>query len=80
MVDEDAQLSSAQFVTRVQQCFAVRAGADGFLDLCRSTFCRVTEQVQEAAEKIRADSGLDSVKVHRCAERRLLSFWFSFVH
>jgi DNA mismatch repair protein MSH4 len=29
---------------RTQQCFAVRSGVDGFLDVARQTFCRVTEQ------------------------------------
>lgn len=31
---------------RTQQCFAVKGGVDGFLDIARQTFCRVTEQVE----------------------------------
>jgi hypothetical protein len=40
VLDEDASVSKTQFVNKVQQCFAVRQGADNFLDLARTTFSR----------------------------------------
>ena len=33
---------------RTQQCFALKSGVDGFLDVARQTFCRVTEQARLA--------------------------------
>lgn len=36
------QASKTQFVNRVQQCYAVRAQVDSFLDISRSTFSRLT--------------------------------------
>lgn len=35
---------------RTQQCFAVKNGVDGFLDVARQTFCRVTEQVRGSGD------------------------------
>lgn len=46
VVDTDAQLSTSALLNRVQQCFAVRAGADEFLDVARSSFCRITDKVK----------------------------------
>ncbi len=40
VLDDEASVSKAQFFNKVQQCFAVRQGADNFLDLARSTFSR----------------------------------------
>lgn len=34
----------ADLPCRTQQCFAVKNAVDGFLDVARQTFCRVTEQ------------------------------------
>lgn len=33
------------FLNRTQQCFAVRNGRDGLLDVARATFCRITEEI-----------------------------------
>lgn len=41
--DADSQCTCPQ-TCRTQQCFAVKKGVDGFLDVARATFCRVTEQ------------------------------------
>lgn len=49
MIDTDAQLSTSPLLNRVQQCFAVAAGADEFLDVARTTFCRITDKVGEAS-------------------------------
>ena len=50
------------FANRVQLCFAVRQGANGFLHLARQTFNRLTESVQELAHTYRAEHGLDGLK------------------
>lgn len=33
------------FLNRTQQCFAVKSGADGLLDVARATFCSLTEEI-----------------------------------
>ena len=60
---QDVKSSKTSFINRTQQCFAVKSGVDGILDLARSTFCRVTEQVHELVEKYRTEYGLDALKV-----------------
>ncbi|KAL0020849.1 hypothetical protein WJX77_001177 [Trebouxia sp. C0004] len=63
VLDEDVKSSKTAFINRTQQCFAVRSGVDGILDLARSTFCRVTEQVHELVDKYKTEYGLDALKV-----------------
>lgn len=48
---------------RTQQCFAVKKGCDGFLDVARQTFCRVTEQVRGML-RCRAPAGKHGCIVH----------------
>lgn len=60
---QDVKSSKTSFINRTQQCFAVRSGVDGILDLARSTFCRVTEQVHELVDKYKSEYGLDALKV-----------------
>ncbi len=60
---QDVKSSKTTFINRTQQCFAVRSGVDGILDLARSTFCRVTEQVHELVDKYKTEYGLDALKV-----------------
>jgi hypothetical protein len=45
VVDPDAQPNNSPFISRIQQCFAVRGGADQLLDVARMSFCRITDQV-----------------------------------
>lgn len=47
------QASKSQFVNKVQQCFAVKAQVDSFLDLSRASFTRLTESVHELAANYR---------------------------
>ena len=49
VLDEDVQSAKAPFVNRTQQCFAVKTGTDSFLDLARSSFCRISEDVHKLA-------------------------------
>ena len=64
---QDVKSSRTTFINRTQQCFAVKSGVDGILDLARSTFCRVTEQVHELVDKYKTDYGMDALKVHSVA-------------
>ena len=41
--DNEILHSRAPFIARTQQCFAVKAGVDGFLDVARKTFCETSE-------------------------------------
>ncbi|CAI0413182.1 unnamed protein product [Linum tenue] len=41
--DEDVLHARVPFVARTQQCFAVKAGIDGLLDIARRTFCDTSE-------------------------------------
>lgn len=49
VLDEDVQSSKAPFVSRMQQCFAVKTGCDSFLDLARANFCRISEDNHKLA-------------------------------
>ncbi|DBA95622.1 TPA: hypothetical protein ACH3X3_013469 [Trebouxia sp. C0006] len=69
VLDEDVKSSKTSFINRTQQCFAVKSGVDGILDLARSTFCRVTEQVHELVDKYKTEYGLDALKVSYAARR-----------
>ncbi|XP_063943831.1 DNA mismatch repair protein MSH4 isoform X4 [Daucus carota subsp. sativus] len=42
-IDEDVLHARVPFVARTQQCFAVKAGIDGMLDIARRTFCDTSE-------------------------------------
>ncbi|KAF5830982.1 muts domain V-domain-containing protein [Dunaliella salina] len=46
VIDTDAELSTSPLMNRVQQCFAVRKGADEFLDVARTSFQRITDKVK----------------------------------
>lgn len=63
VLDKDAASSRAAFVNRTQQCFAVKGGVDSFLDLARSSFCRISEDIHELAAKYRETHSMDSLKV-----------------
>ena len=47
----------------MQQCWVGQV--DGFLDLARSIFCRVTEQIHNMAESLRTELELPSLKALR---------------
>ena len=49
VLDEDVQSSKTPFVSRMQQCFAVKTGRDSFLDLARANFCRISEDIHKLA-------------------------------
>lgn len=43
MIDDDVLHARVPFVARTQQCFAIKAGIDGFLDVARRSFCDTSE-------------------------------------
>jgi hypothetical protein len=45
VIDEDVLHARVPFVARTQQCFAVRAGIDGLLDIARRSFCDTSEGI-----------------------------------
>ncbi|TVU03162.1 hypothetical protein EJB05_51320 [Eragrostis curvula] len=55
VIDEDVVHSRAPFVACTQQCFAVKAGIDGLLDVARRSFCDTSEGL---IDEIREDIGI----------------------
>jgi len=60
---QDARTAKPAFINRTQQCFAVKSAVNDFLDLARSTFCGLTEEIHLLADKYRNDHGLPQMKV-----------------
>jgi hypothetical protein len=43
VIDETVIDSRARFMSRTQQCFAIKPGTDGLLDVARQIFCATSE-------------------------------------
>ncbi|KAL4430860.1 hypothetical protein ABPG75_006116 [Micractinium tetrahymenae] len=69
VLEEDVASAKNTFLNRTQQCFAVKKGVDGFLDVARTTFCRVTEQVHELAGRLREQHRLPNMQVRYTAKK-----------
>ncbi|XP_059307762.1 DNA mismatch repair protein MSH4 isoform X2 [Lycium ferocissimum] len=63
VIDEDVLHTRVPFVARTQQCFAVKAGADGLLDMARRSFCDTSEAIHNLANKYRQDFHLPNLKI-----------------
>ncbi|KAJ9549971.1 hypothetical protein OSB04_022514 [Centaurea solstitialis] len=63
VIDEDVLHARVPFVARTQQCFAVKAGIDGFLDIARRSFCDTSEAIHNLANKYREDFKLPNLKI-----------------
>uniref|UniRef100_A0A0E0Q8C7 DNA mismatch repair proteins mutS family domain-containing protein n=3 Tax=Oryza TaxID=4527 RepID=A0A0E0Q8C7_ORYRU len=63
VIDEDVVHSRAPFVTCTQQCFAIKAGIDGLLDVARRSFCDTSEAIHNLANKYREDFKLPNLKI-----------------
>ncbi|CAI9274278.1 unnamed protein product [Lactuca saligna] len=63
VIDEDVVDARVPFVARTQQCFAVKAGIDGFLDLARRSFCDTSQAIHNLANKYREDYKLPNLKI-----------------
>nr|GMD65940.1 DNA mismatch repair protein MSH4 [Ipomoea batatas] len=63
VIDEDVLHTRVPFVARTQQCFAVKAGVDGLLDMARRSFCDTSEAIHNLAIKYREDFKLPNLKI-----------------
>ncbi|KAI3501034.1 hypothetical protein L1887_28890 [Cichorium endivia] len=63
VIDEDVVHARVPFVARTQQCFAVKAGIDGLLDISRRSFCDTSEAIHNLANKYREDFKLPNLKI-----------------
>ncbi|KAI9076551.1 hypothetical protein K1719_041537 [Acacia pycnantha] len=63
VIDEDVLHARVPFVARTQQCFAVKAGIDGLLDISRRSFCDTSEAIHNLAHKYREDFKLPNLKL-----------------
>ncbi|XP_072984424.1 DNA mismatch repair protein MSH4 isoform X3 [Typha latifolia] len=63
VVDEDVVHSRAPFVACTQQCFAIKAGIDGLLDIARRSFCDTSEAIHNLANKYREEFKMPNLKI-----------------
>ncbi|XP_031741354.1 DNA mismatch repair protein MSH4 isoform X1 [Cucumis sativus] len=63
VIDEDVLHARVPFIARTQQCFAVKAGIDGLLDIARRTFCDTSEAIHNLANKYREEYKLSNLKL-----------------
>ncbi|KAL0395130.1 UNVERIFIED_CONTAM: DNA mismatch repair protein MSH4 [Sesamum latifolium] len=63
VIDEDVLHARVPFVARTQQCFAVKAGIDGLLDIARRSFCDTSEAIHNLANKYREEFKLPNLKI-----------------
>ncbi|XP_022154824.1 DNA mismatch repair protein MSH4 [Momordica charantia] len=63
VIDEDVLHARVPFIARTQQCFAVKAGIDGLLDIARRTFCDTSEAIHKLANKYREEYKLPNLKL-----------------
>ncbi|KAL3638542.1 MutS protein msh4 [Castilleja foliolosa] len=63
VIDEDVLHTRVPFVARTQQCFAVKAGIDGHLDIARRSFCDTSEAIHNLANKYREDFKLPNLRI-----------------
>ncbi|KAM2711693.1 hypothetical protein EV1_031786 [Malus domestica] len=77
VIDEDVLHARVSFVARTQQCFAVKAGIDGLLDIARRSFCDTSEAIHNLANKYREDFNLPNLKL---PFNNRQGFYFSMPH
>ncbi|EER99382.2 DNA mismatch repair protein MSH4 [Sorghum bicolor] len=63
VIDEDVVHSRAPFVACTQECFAVKAGIDGLLDVARRSFCDTSEAVHNLAKQYREEYNMPNLKM-----------------
>ncbi|KAF5193005.1 Dna mismatch repair protein muts [Thalictrum thalictroides] len=63
VIDDDVLHARVPFVARTQQCFAVKAGIDGLLDVARRSFCDSSEAIHNLANKYREEFQLPNLKI-----------------
>lgn len=63
VINEDIVHSRALFLSRTQQCFAVKSGIDGYLDVAREVFSSTSEAIHELARRYREEFNLPNLKM-----------------
>ncbi|CAM6026782.1 unnamed protein product [Sphagnum balticum] len=63
VIDETVIDSRARFMSRTQQCFAIKPGTDGLLDVARQIFCATSEAIHELAKEYREQQNLPNLKM-----------------
>ncbi|KAH9563199.1 hypothetical protein CY35_05G112500 [Sphagnum magellanicum] len=63
VIDETVLDSRARFMSRTQQCFAIKPGTDGLLDVARQIFCATSEAIHELAKEYREQQNLPNLKM-----------------
>ncbi|KAK8471883.1 hypothetical protein PHAVU_002G057100 [Phaseolus vulgaris] len=63
VIDEDVLHARVPFVACTQQCFAVKAGIDGLLDISRRSFCKTSEAIHNLANNYREDFKFPNLKL-----------------
>ena len=66
---ESTSFSKSSLEMRHQECFAIRAGRHGLLDVSRKTFLQCVEDIYQAAETYSKELGGVSIKVSNSATR-----------
>ncbi|XP_020263533.1 DNA mismatch repair protein MSH4 isoform X2 [Asparagus officinalis] len=62
-IDEDVLHARSPFVACTQQCFAIKAGIDGLLDVARRSFCDTSEAIHNLANKYREEFKMPNLKI-----------------
>ena len=70
VLDDQVHRRRAAALKRIEQCYAVKSGFDGFLDVARMNFCKITEQIHSLADKLQEEHRLQNIKA---SDRRPLS-------
>ncbi|KAL2651368.1 hypothetical protein R1flu_019496 [Riccia fluitans] len=63
VIEEDAMHARSAFASRTEQCFAVKYGVDGMLDLARRTFCTTSAAISKLGEKYQKEFDLPKLKL-----------------
>ncbi|KAH7659782.1 DNA mismatch repair protein MutS clamp domain-containing protein [Dioscorea alata] len=63
VIDEVVAHARVPFLAYTQQCFAVKAGVDGLLDVARHSFCDTSEELYNLANKYREEYKLPNLKI-----------------
>eukprot|EP00884_Botryococcus_braunii_P005264 jgi/Botrbrau1/14739/Bobra.0108s0083.2 len=69
VLDDDVHAHHGAFMNQVQQCFAVKSGQDGLLDLARETFQRLSEEIYSLLPVYRENFDLPTLQLSFTARR-----------
>ena len=62
VLDDQVHRQRAAALKRIEQCYAVKSGFDGFLDVARTNFCHITERIHALANRLQEEHRLESIK------------------